>query len=111
MREVQRVYDQSFREEVLRLIGKGRSVIEVADSLGIGRTTVARWYNREMIKKGKRLKRSSPGSTTESEAETPEEKIERLERENEKLRKENASLQMDRAILKKAAAFFAKESE
>jgi transposase-like protein len=39
------------------------------------------------------------------------EKLKRLERENERLQKENESLKMDREILKKAAAFFAKESE
>ncbi|HEY8079335.1 MAG TPA: hypothetical protein VIF62_34630, partial [Labilithrix sp.] len=44
-------------------------------------------------------------------AEAPEEKIDRLEREVTELRKENDSLKLDRAILKKAAAFFAKESE
>jgi transposase-like protein len=34
-----------------------------------------------------------------------------LERENAALQKENDTLRMDREILKKAAAFFAKESE
>jgi transposase len=33
-----------------------------------------------------------------------------LEAENKRLRKENQRLQMEREILKKAAAFFAKES-
>jgi transposase len=37
--------------------------------------------------------------------------VTRLEREVQTLRKENDSLRMDREILKKAAAFFAKESE
>jgi transposase len=43
--------------------------------------------------------------------EDADQKLKRLERENERLRKENDSLRMDREILKKAAAFFAKESE
>ena len=43
--------------------------------------------------------------------ETLEEKVRRLERENLVLRKENDTLRMEREILKKAAAFFAKESE
>jgi transposase len=34
-----------------------------------------------------------------------------LEAENRRLRKENKRLRMEREILKKAAAFFAKESE
>jgi transposase len=43
--------------------------------------------------------------------ETPEDRVHRLERENAKLRKQVERLEEDRAILKKAAAFFAKESE
>ena len=43
--------------------------------------------------------------------ESPQQRLERLERENERLRRENDSLRTDREILKKAAAFFAKESE
>jgi transposase len=43
--------------------------------------------------------------------ETPEQRVARLERELDRLRKENESLKTDREILKKAAAFFAKESE
>ena len=43
--------------------------------------------------------------------ESAEQRAARLERENQALRKENDSLRMDREILKKAAAFFAKESE
>jgi hypothetical protein len=42
---------------------------------------------------------------------TLEDKLGRLERENAALRKQIDALQMDREILKKAAAFFAKESE
>jgi transposase-like protein len=43
--------------------------------------------------------------------ESAEQRAARLERENQSLREENDSLRMDREILKKAAAFFAKESE
>ena len=42
---------------------------------------------------------------------TAEDKIRRLERELVRLQRANAQLEMDREILKKAAAFFAKESE
>ena len=43
--------------------------------------------------------------------ETPEAKIARLERELAAARHQISSLETDRAILKKAAAFFAKESD
>ncbi len=62
---------------------------------------------------GKRLKkaRAAKAAAAPPAGETLEEKVLRLERENAQLRKERDSLEMDRAILKKAAAFFAKESE
>lgn len=43
--------------------------------------------------------------------ETPEQELARLRRELRTLKRENDQLRMDREILKKAAAFFAKESE
>ena len=52
-----------------------------------------------------------PASAKPLEAESPDERIARLERENERLQKKVESLETDREILKKAAAFFAKESE
>ena len=104
-------YDQTFREEALRLVERGRSMNDVADSLGVGRTTLQRWYNRDMVKKGKRPKRNAVLPVGDPSTESAEEKVARLEKENAQLRKENEALQMDRAILKKAAAFFAKESE
>ena len=56
---------------------------------------------------------SSSASRPESAPadETAEQRAERLERDNAKLRKQVEQLEMDKAILKKAAAFFAKESE
>ena len=62
---------------------------------------------------GKRSKKhsTSKAAAAPSGSETLEEKVARLERENAQLRKKNDDLEMDRAILKKAAAFFAKESE
>jgi len=62
-----------------------------------------------MARKGK--KPTPGGPRVDTEAETGEEKVKRLERENAALRKRVDDLEQDRAILKKAAAFFAKESE
>jgi transposase len=110
-----RLYDEAFREDALRLLERGdRNAAQVARDLGIPPVTLRYWYryNTEMSKKTKKPARSpAKASTVKSDGESPEEKIARLERENEALRKKNAELEMDRAILKKAAAFFAKESE
>lgn len=109
----QRKYDEAFRQGALALLQRSdRTRKAVAEGLGIPPATLAYWYNADMAKKKKGLARSpAKSSPSGSDAETPEEKIARLEAENAVLRKKNDELEMDRAILKKAAAFFAKESE
>lgn len=113
MRVAHQHYEETFRQEAVALLERSdRTVSQVADSLGIPAGTLRYWYKSEMSKRGKGPKRpvrlpvSLPG-----EKETPEAKVARLERENAALRKEAEDLRQDREILKKAAAFFAKESE
>jgi transposase len=108
-----RRYDPSFRDDALALLRRsGRSVKSVAESLGISTGTLRYWYDQDMTKKVKKRRPSggepAPGVPAE---EMPDEKVARLEKENAALRKRVDSLEMDREILKKAAAFFAKESE
>lgn len=106
-----RVYTDDFRTDALNLIRRGdRTVKQVAQDLGVPYWTLRGWVQDERMAKRRKKehgKVASAGPATES----PQERIARLERENERLRKENDSLRTDRAILKKAAAFFAKESE
>lgn len=108
-----RSYDPSFKEDALALLRRsGRTCGAVARDLGIPSSTLEYWYNADMAKKGKKRPTGAKVLPVgDPSAEAPEDKIARLERENDALRKENDSLKMDRAILKKAAAFFAKESE
>jgi transposase len=107
-----RVYAQEFKEDAVRLLERsGRSYTQVSADLGVSYWTLRNWYRD--LRMGKRLKkgRSARAAAAPVVGETLEEKVQRLERENAQLRKERDSLEMDRAILKKAAAFFAKESE
>jgi transposase len=106
-----RVYDEAFRKDALSLVKRGRSVRKVAEDLGVPLGTVLYWYKMEMAKRKNSARSPAIPPNTASDAESPEEEIARLKEENAKLRKKNAELEMDRAILKKAAAFFAKESE
>jgi transposase len=113
-----RRYDATFRQEAIELLKRSdRSATEVAESLGIPITTLLFWYRSEMAKKkGKGKKAPASRSSAHRppdnpEKETPEETIARLEMELRVLQRKNEELEMDRAILKKAAAFFAKESE
>ena len=106
-----RSYTPEFRADAVALMRRRDSTYsEVAHELGVNQHTLRSWYMADVMarKKGKRprpLEGEAPAS------ETPDERIQRLERENSKLRKQVERLEEDRAILKKAAAFFAKESE
>ena len=110
---VRRFYELSFQEDAIALLERtDRPIQSVARDLGVPFTTLYGWYKRAMAKKGKRSSMQDKAlPVSNPSAEAPEEKIARLEREVAELRKENDSLKLDRAILKKAAAFFAKESE
>ena len=106
------VYTQDFRDDAIRLaMRSGRSYAQVASDLGINYWTLRHWCRLEQM--GKRSKKTggSKAAAAPVAGETLEEKVARLERENAELRKQRDALEMDRAILKKAAAFFAKESE
>jgi transposase len=104
-------YTEEFKTDALNLIRRGdRSIAQVARDLGVSHWTLRGWVQSAHM--AKRLKKGSGKATPADPAtESPQQRIERLERENERLRKENDSLRTDRSILKKAAAFFAKESE
>ena len=106
-----RRYDEAFKEDALALFRRShRTLSRVACDLGIPAATLEYWYKADMAKK--RKQRQAGGKLPVSEpTEAPEEKIARLEQELVAVRRENESLKQDRAILKKAAAFFAKESE
>ena len=107
-------YDPTFRDDAIGLVRRsGRSIAEVASDLGIPEGTLWAWYYKaEMAKKGKAIPgRRGSQAKPDTTGESAEAKLLRLERENAELRKEVDALKMDRAILKKAAAFFAKESE
>ena len=112
----QRRYDDSFKQGALELLARtDRTMHAVATDLGIERSTLLNWYKKaEMAKKGK-LPQSKRKPSSEAmvipDPQSDKERIAHLERENAALKKKNEELEMDRAILKKAAAFFAKESE
>lgn len=106
-----KTYPLSFREDALSLVHRSeRSMDQIADGLGVPHSTLRYWYDADMRKKTKG-RGAAKLPVGDPEAESPEEKVARLERQVAALEKENEALKLDRAILKKAAAFFAKESE
>ncbi|MDP3274181.1 MAG: transposase [Deltaproteobacteria bacterium] len=109
MRTRPRKFTAEFRADALALLERNdRSIREVAESLGVHYDTLRYWRKRAAMK---HKKKSPSRLETPEKAETLEQKLVRLERENSGLKKYAAQLEMDREILKKAAAFFAKESE
>lgn len=112
-KQTYRRYDHTFRQDALSLLRRtSRTMKAVAADLGIPQQTLHSWYKADMAKRGKVVSRETKASAAKREGtETLEERLRRLEDENVVLRRENEELKTDRAILKKAAAFFAKESE
>jgi transposase len=89
-------YPPEFRAEAVRLVRSSNKLIrEVASDLGIAEQSLRNWVHQADLDDGYR----SDGLTS-----TDQEELRRLRRENRVLRQE-------REILKKAAAFFARETD
>jgi transposase len=88
-------YPPEFRREAVQLTRtSGRSIAQVARDLGVSNQTLRNWIKQADVDAGKR-----EGLTTDEREEL------------RSLRRENRTLLQEREILKKAAAFFARESE
>ena len=94
MPKTQSRFTQEFQDEAVRLVEtSGRSRREIAQDLGIGRSTLRHWIDRRR----------------ERQIEHPPDRQEDMAAELKRLRRENEILRQEREILKKATAFFAKE--
>lgn len=107
---VNRSYSEEFKSDALTLLRRGdRGIKEVALALGMSHWTLRDWYNQDPM--SKRANKAASVVSAPPPEETPDQLIARLKRENAQQKREIEQLRMDREILKKAAAFFAKESE
>ena len=90
-----RYFSPEFKAETIELIrSSGKSIPQVCAELDLTETTVRNWVRQAEVDGGKR-----EGTTTDEREEL------------RRLRAENKTLRMERDLLKKAAAFFAKDSD
>ena len=90
-------YPDEFRREAVQLVNSsGRPVAEVARSLEISDATLWNWVRADRVRA---TRDADPDALSESE---------RVELK--RLRKESAQLRIDNEILRKAAAYFARET-
>jgi transposase len=91
-------YDQSFREEAVRLaLTSGQPYAKTARDLGVKEANLYHWI--EVSKKEAPVVADEKGQAAN------------LVEELNRLRKENSRLKEEREILKKAAMFFAKDTK
>ena len=101
MAHARRQFSAEFKLEAVRLVNSGRSVLEVARSLGV---------RGDMVRKWRRQFAAAAAPTHPHEAFPGHGQLTSQDEENRRLRREVAVLREEREILKKATAFFAKES-
>ena len=89
-----RNFTQEYKDQAVSLVlDSGRSIVEVAKSIGVHEMTLGKW-----VKKARESGRVPDKDLAENERE-----------ELERLRKENTVLRMERDFAKKVATWFAKE--
>src|SRR3954452_14552254 len=88
-------YPAEFRREAVQMPRAGRTPRKLAGSLGVSQQTLRNWRRQDQVDRHER----DDGLTGDER-----EELRRLRRENQRLTQE-------RDLLKRAAAFFAKETE
>jgi transposase len=88
-------YPEEFRREAVQMLRAGRTPRELAESLGVSEQTLRNWRRQDQVDRHER----DDGLTSDEREEL------------RRLRRENARLKQERDLLKRAAAFFARETE
>ena len=96
MGQARKKYTQEYKDEAVELaISSGRPIAEIARDLGINEATLGGWVSK--AKESGKVKEKPLGADERA-------RLKELEEENRRLK-------MERDFLKKAAAWFARESQ
>lgn len=99
MSKKQKFYIAEFKAEAIKVIEANKgNVSETARQLGISMQTLSNWYNKAKASTLAGTEQYSPDFFA-------------LLEENKKLKQQLKTAEMEREFLKKAAAYFAKESQ
>ncbi len=99
MSKKQKFYTAEFKAEAIKAIEENNgNVSETARQLGISMQTLSNWYNK-----------AKSGTLVGTQQYSPD--LIALLEENKKLKQQLKNAEMEREFLKKAAAYFAKESQ
>jgi transposase len=93
--ETRPAYPDELRREAVQMLRAGRPPRELAESLGVSQQTLRNWRRQDQIDRRER----DDGPTSDEQDEL------------RRLRRGNARLKQQRDLLKRAAAFFAAETE
>ena len=88
-------YPPEFRRQAIELLRSGTPLKRVASELGVSEQTLRNWRRQDQVDRHER----DDGLTSDEREEL------------RRLRRENARLKQERDLLKRAAAFFAAETE
>ena len=89
-------YSAEFRLEVAQeVVDKKRRVEEVAESLGLGKSTVDRWARQLRKERNGQSSSATPLTADQQKIRQLERKIKRLEEDNDILKKASALLMQD----------------
>ena len=88
-------FPPEFRREAIAMVRSGRPVPEVAEALGVSQQSLRNWVKQDGLDR-----RERDDGVTSAELE-----------ELRRLRRENARLKQERDLLKRAAAFFARDTD
>jgi transposase len=106
-------YPEEFKRDAVALYRdtEGATITQIARDLGVHEATLTAWCRAAGVPiRHARLAPAGAGGAAGGGTETPEQELARLRAENQQLRADKTRLATEREILRKAAKYFAGET-